>query len=169
MIDCRQYLITDYKIHVKKNSRVADHCAQHSLSEPLNENLQQLCSQNNDNERHLHDQLCENCENCKSFLSDLGDTVQAMIDTEMAREIKNVNQLRKLEESLLEIVESEKKIMELKKHIVRSFWSEMQRRKIIENLNPSTALLTLDWAQKILPQRHLESQKASFNFLNYLF
>jgi hypothetical protein len=51
--------------------------------------------------------------------------------------------------------------MELKKHVVRSYWSEIQRRLIIEKLDRETALLTLDWAQKILPQKHQESQKVS--------
>jgi hypothetical protein len=80
--DCRQYLTTDYKLHVKKVSRVSDHCAQHALSDPSDEQLQNQCTKDSENLQHVHDQLCQRCETCRTVIIDLQDNVKAMMETE---------------------------------------------------------------------------------------
>jgi hypothetical protein len=153
--ECRQYLRTDFRIHLKKISRVADHCAQHALSDPNDAWQRSQCTQaDNSEESHIHDQFCDRCESCKSALNDVYATIENVKNNE-----QTAANIRGHEEILAQIVDATKTIVELKRHLVRSFWSDLQRQSIVEQLNESNALLTLDWAQKILPQRYLESQK----------
>ncbi|CAF1459416.1 unnamed protein product [Rotaria sordida] len=51
----RNYLKTDYKVHVSCSSTVPDHCSIFSLSDPINKCWQNICD-------HNHDQQCDRCE-----------------------------------------------------------------------------------------------------------
>uniref|UniRef100_A0A914P6G8 Integrase catalytic domain-containing protein n=1 Tax=Panagrolaimus davidi TaxID=227884 RepID=A0A914P6G8_9BILA len=53
-------------------------------------------------------------------------------------------------------------VLELRSHIVRSTWSEMERGKDISELDATKAYITFDWAQKYLPTKYRETQKDYF-------
>ena len=55
--ECRVYMQTDFKIHIKEVSRIADHCATHALSDPNEELLQSSCSKLDEKQRHVHERL----------------------------------------------------------------------------------------------------------------
>lgn len=63
------YLRSDYRIHVKAESRVADHCCFHALSDLINPLLSVDCS-------HNHDMICEQCELGKIFASSVEKTCE---------------------------------------------------------------------------------------------
>ena len=50
----RQYLKTDYKVHVTKSSTIGDHCATFSLSDKVDKNFRQLCD-------HGYTDVCDEC------------------------------------------------------------------------------------------------------------
>ena len=52
----RQYLKSDYKVHVSKLSTVGDHCATFALSDKLDKDFRQSCD-------HEHNDTCEECFN----------------------------------------------------------------------------------------------------------
>ncbi len=45
----RNYLKLDYKLHITRFSRIADHCANHALSDPNEKKWSEICD-------HQHDQ-----------------------------------------------------------------------------------------------------------------
>lgn len=58
-----------------------------------------------------------------------------------------------------EIKDATTQIPELKNHHI---WSDIQRSKIVEDLDDKTVLLTIDWAMKFLPMHHREVQQNFF-------
>jgi hypothetical protein len=46
----RNYLKLDYKLHITRSSRIADHCTNHALSDPKEKKWSENCD-------HQHDQL----------------------------------------------------------------------------------------------------------------
>jgi hypothetical protein len=59
----------------------------------------------------------------------------------------------------MEVHENEKLIIELKKHIVRTEWSNKERQSIINDLKVNEGLLTMDFAMKWLPLKARERSK----------
>lgn len=47
-------------------------------------------------------------------------------------------------------------------HVLRSSYTDDERSKIINELKDNEAMLTLDFAQKLLVQKHYETQKNYF-------
>jgi len=142
LMEARQYLGTDYKIHLKEISRVADHCLRYALSDVAKTEYRSDCDNgNSNNEHHIHGLKCDRCELIKSVLGDVEDVAQhALAKTDVASAII--------------------KIVDMKRHIARATHSEMQRQSIIASLSNRRdhALITIDWAQKYLPISARESQ-----------
>lgn len=55
-------------------------------------------------------------------------------------------------------------IYELKRHYIRSFYTAFTKIAILNDLKPGQALVTMDFAQKYLPQNYLEEQSVSSYF-----
>ncbi len=53
-------------------------------------------------------------------------------------------------------------IVQLMSHRVRAAQQEQQKRLYIDEIDETTAFLTVDWSQKILPQQFRESQSSYF-------
>ncbi|PIC29994.1 hypothetical protein B9Z55_021385 [Caenorhabditis nigoni] len=73
-----QYLRTDYRLHVKKTSRVADHCAVYALSDPDDLALAESCS--NGPDAHAHDVKCDRCERTKAILDVIEEHAKEFLD-----------------------------------------------------------------------------------------
>ena len=58
----RFYLKSDYKVHVKRSSNIADHYCIHALSDPKGVSFAQECD-------HEHDESCMECSNLTRTLS----------------------------------------------------------------------------------------------------
>jgi len=61
-----------WRMHVSKESRVADHCRQYALSDPSDRNSHVLCE-------HQHIDQCDRCDAMEEALLDI-KTALAMID-----------------------------------------------------------------------------------------
>ena len=53
-------------------------------------------------------------------------------------------------------------VFQLMAHRLRAAQQERQNEKYVNEMDKSTALLTIDWSQKILPQEFREGQSAYF-------
>ena len=53
-------------------------------------------------------------------------------------------------------------VFQLMAHRIRASQQERQKQKYFSEMDESTALLTIDWSQKVLPQEFREGQSAYF-------
>lgn len=53
-------------------------------------------------------------------------------------------------------------VFQLMAHRIRAVQQEEQKKKYLEVMDGTTAFLTVDWSQKILPQQFREGQSAYF-------
>ena len=65
------YIGFQFKMHVKYESRISDHCQVHALSDPQNPRFFHFSA----NHEHVHDLACGNCKMVKSVLSELQTAV----------------------------------------------------------------------------------------------
>ncbi|CAF0765842.1 unnamed protein product [Didymodactylos carnosus] len=57
----RQYLKSDFKVHVSKSSTIGDHCVTYAVSDKSTKEFRQLCD-------HKHDDICIDCANLSNTL-----------------------------------------------------------------------------------------------------
>lgn len=146
--ESHQYLETDFKLHVKPISRVADHCIQYALSDPVNNNFAKKCEIARYKDSHEHDILCDRCEQLKTIL---GEVRTHVLNYDIQPEDEKNRFVAKYSAA-------EKAIYDMRRHQLRSVLSSNTRKNIIEKLgDPSEAdaLVTLDWAMKWLPTKGL--------------
>ncbi|EGT56425.1 hypothetical protein CAEBREN_21839 [Caenorhabditis brenneri] len=164
LLDALQYLRTDFRLHIKRFSRVADHCATFGLSDPKQSEYSASCSTGP--HAHKHDYKCDRCETLNTILTEIKkfgknfqDSSQDIIDNDGSDALdtdKKTLEKRKLEVEMIKRHENE--ILEMKKHILRSAFTDQERQNIVNSLSENEGLLTLDFAQKYLPTWHREKQ-----------
>jgi hypothetical protein len=157
LLEAKQYLKTDYRIHLKVDSKVADHCFKYALSDEKDMYLKQLCDTEWNFHQHKHNFLCSRCELVKQSLGDMRNLVVDLL--EEAKQENNAGLISFLTEMQAELHENENKIYEYKRHVVRTEWSNRERRNIIEQLQLNEGFLTLDFAMKWLPQASREQSR----------
>ncbi|PAV70423.1 hypothetical protein WR25_06454 [Diploscapter pachys] len=129
--EARQYLHTDYKIHVKMDSPVADHCVRFALSDPSNVNYRSKCDSADSPYPHTHNAVCDRCQAVKKVLGDVKDTAE-----QLKLEVEN----------------------ELKKNANNQNLKDKVRADTIDGLKEGDAMLTFDYAMKQEKERHRETQ-----------
>jgi hypothetical protein len=142
LIESRQYLETDYLLHVKPVSRVADHCIRHALSDPVDEKFATQCATEGTEDSHHHDMMCDRCESLKTVLGEIQEHVMSYNLPEHEKERTRTKYLA-----------AETAIMEMRRHQLRSVLSSRTRKDLIEQLAPDEAFITVDWAMKWLPTK----------------
>ena len=85
---------------------------------------------------------------------ELLDQIEDCINTIDNEEAKN--------ELLYDLKLAWEDIFQLMCHRVRAAQQEIQKRKYIEEMDETTAFMTVDWSQKILPQQFREGQSSYF-------
>ncbi|XP_063443702.1 uncharacterized protein LOC134724540 [Mytilus trossulus] len=58
LLQCKQYLRTDFKVHIAANSEVGDHCLMYALSDSIHPQFAHPC-------QHQHNLVCVTCEQLK--------------------------------------------------------------------------------------------------------
>ncbi|PIC12883.1 hypothetical protein B9Z55_028121 [Caenorhabditis nigoni] len=152
LLESFQYLRTDYRLHVKPSSRVADHCAKSALSDPNDKKLSSSCDHGPD--KHAHDLKCERCELLTNTLNDIKELLNAFLEN------ANAGKADEREEEIRMISYFTNRIIEMKKHYLRAELTSQEKSNVIENLQDNEALVILDFAQKFLPKWHREKQSA---------
>lgn len=127
----KQYLKTDYKINVARESRVRDHCICFALSDFSSSYLSKSCS------NHDHDQVCSECLYLAQALHDVSPSIQNTKDDQ--QEIK-----RKMYKFNL----AYDAIQAWKCHPIRSVNQDLGRECVLDILTDDAIYLNLDFAMK---------------------
>lgn len=127
----KQYLKTDYKINVKRTSRVRDHCIYFALRDSTSSSFSTPCSD------HDHDQVCSECSYLAQALEDVKESIKNSEGHE--EEIK-----RKLYKFTL----AQDAIRAWKCHQLRSVNQDLGRECILDVLGEDAIYLNLDFAMK---------------------
>ncbi|EFP11361.1 hypothetical protein CRE_13812 [Caenorhabditis remanei] len=153
LFEAAQYLRTDYRLHVKKCSRVADHCATLALSDPMDKSMASSCSTGN--YTHKYDLKCERCEQVNNTLNEIESLATQLASS---ASLTNSESLERRKDEVFQIKKYIEDIFELKKHYLRAAYTNQEREDILSSLKDNEALITLDFAQKYLPRWHREKQ-----------
>lgn len=129
---------------MSKNSTVADHCTVYALSSPNDDDYKQDCS-------HVHDDTCDRCHRLTKVISDI----------EQGLEKADCTIAVKKELSFI-ISEAKKNIFAWKAHLLRSANQDQRRLDVLDHLDSTSLLLTIDWAMKYQPKKYRESQSEWF-------
>ncbi len=135
----RNYLKTDYKVHVSCSSTVPDHCSIFALSDVNNKCWQQTCD-------HNHDQKCDRCELLKITLNKICAFIQQHQTNAELRD-----------RLLYRVQQQVQCIEEWKAHLLRTIHQDQARIDVLNNLDCETAMIHVDWAMKWLPVKYRES------------
>ncbi|CAF1174941.1 unnamed protein product [Adineta ricciae] len=142
--ESRNYLKSDYKVHVSCSNQVADHCTTYALSSTDNKCWNQTCD-------HHHDQQCDRCELLKISLAKIEMFIeQYQMDSSLRDRL------------LHRLKQQTQYILEWKAHLLRTIHQDQPRVNILENLDHETAIIHVDWAMKWLPTKYRESTKDHF-------
>ena len=140
----RQYLKTDYKVHVTKSSTIGDHCATFSLSDKVDKNFRQLCD-------HEHTDVCDECLSLRVTF----DEVKCAIDS-------STNDKQTSARLLTKLMSYEEAIDAWKCHLLRAINQDLCRQEILGTLNNNSVYIYMDWAMKWLPEKYREGQSNFF-------
>ena len=78
----KNYLKTDFKVHITDESRCTDHCRAHALSDSMPE-FQRKCF-------HEHNEICDRCEALESSLTE----IEVIVSSEQVQLRYTFNRLR---------------------------------------------------------------------------
>ncbi|EGT40198.1 hypothetical protein CAEBREN_09129 [Caenorhabditis brenneri] len=167
LYEAAQYLRTDFRLHVKKFSRVADHCATYALSDPINDKMALSCTDGA--HRHDHDYTCQRCERVDAVLSQTKSYAELLLKeaegvdtTDVDMELKKKQLVSDYQEHVALIDKYTDHVYEMKKHLLRASVANQERESIISSLEDNEVLITIDFAQKFLPKWHREKQSDYF-------
>lgn len=141
----RQYLKTDYKIHLSRESPCPDHSRQFALSSAEPE-FQGSCA-------HQHTVGCDRCDDLKNAIADL----QLAFDSQEVKFSKDL-----LEELQYDVDNAIPGIDGWKAHILRAAHQDTAKKAVVENLADNQVLIIMDWAMKFLPLSYGETQRDWF-------
>lgn len=159
------YLQSKYEGHCGEDEESITHCTVFALSQENDPCYSQACN-------HTHDLSCKGLQHeefsfCQSF-NDIYidchlDCISIMV---MFDEIEDhINQIKDEEarnEFLYDFKLAWDKVFQLIAHRIRAAQQERQKEKYLNDMDEFTALMTIDWSQKILPQQFREGQSAYF-------
>ena len=132
-----------FQLHITESSAVADHCKPFALSFPGDKDYISPCD-------HEHKERCDRCV----ILPRVVDEIQPALE--------NIDDGAEKGEMKFQVEQSVQKISVWKVHILHSSNQDQARLDVLESLNPTSALLVLDWAMKFLPKKYRESQSDWF-------
>ncbi|CAB4012091.1 Transposon Tf2-6 poly [Paramuricea clavata] len=140
----RQYLKSDFKIHISLENQCADHCRTYALSDSTLE-YKKKCF-------HKHNMTCDRCDMSKGTLSAIRTAVSSKNVT-MSEETK--------EETVHDLDAAVQKIQFWKEHILRTVHQDTAKN-ILEEMKPNQVLIIMDWAMNFLPVSYRETQSECF-------
>ncbi|GMT08034.1 hypothetical protein PENTCL1PPCAC_30208, partial [Pristionchus entomophagus] len=148
----RLYLKTDFRMHLKMDSHCIDHCYVHSLSDPSDKIFQY------EGKQHSHTVRCPRCEMMDFCINEIKSLIERLNDS-----MKDCDASKKtVAEMKIRMEQNVAKIIDMKKHLVRAGYTDLERTRLINELNNGEAFVTMDFAQKFLPMYKWESQSKYF-------
>ena len=138
------YLKTDYKVHCKETeSPCADHCRFFSLSDATDNDFLTICC-------HSHDLVGESCENIKDTIDKIENQITTHSSTRFSKDLK--------EDLLHDFSVAKEHILKWKSHIMRSVNPELEKQRVLTELDDSSVFLIMDWAMKLTQMKYREKQ-----------
>ncbi len=129
LMEAKHYIKADFKMHLKKSSKVAKHCMSWALSDP---NDQHFLHHEND---HTHDYVCPHCSSVQTTIQEIKGELSAK--DWPADELNEV---------LYQLDQADVDIQKWIAHQVRSAYQDSLKDEIIAHLKPRTvAFITVDW------------------------
>jgi hypothetical protein len=125
----KQYLKSDFKVHVSRSSCIADHCISFALSDSKSLCFQSQCD-------HQHDEQCIECVMIRSTLFDIKEAIQSNTSKET------------IDRVMYDFDEYVDAILTWKAHLIRCVNQDLCRTEIMRDLSPTSIHLNLDWAMK---------------------
>uniref|UniRef100_A0A914PV90 C2H2-type domain-containing protein n=1 Tax=Panagrolaimus davidi TaxID=227884 RepID=A0A914PV90_9BILA len=155
--ESENYFKTDFYTQIKMTSRIGDLCIPFALSDPNDKEFRAVDCPKQDMLAHEHDLQFDRMRLFDQTIVDIRDTLTQLIEEATdPKEKEDISELRD------DVFRSEKDIMEWKKHIVRSKYSNHVRGEIIDELQEGEAFITIDYATRYLPIKHIEKQSDFF-------
>ncbi|GMT10256.1 hypothetical protein PFISCL1PPCAC_1553, partial [Pristionchus fissidentatus] len=148
----RSYLKGNFCKHLKKESRISDHCMFWALSDPNNAHFKM------EHKGHEHKQRCTECKNIEHTI----DELRTLICDVGSEKKLSVDEKRKMEAYAHEFELRATSLHELKAHLVRSEYASMDKERIMDNRKEDEAMIILDYAQRWDPERYRETQSQYF-------
>ncbi|CAF4890567.1 unnamed protein product [Rotaria sp. Silwood1] len=136
----KMYLKTKYGCECGETAQTTTHCTIFAMNQPNNPFYSQSCN-------HDHNMYCEACLSVFVLFDKIEDYINTITDHEMRDEI------------LYDFKMSWDSIFELMGHKIRAAQQEQQ---YINEIDETAAFLTIDWAQKVLPQQFREGQSFEY-------
>jgi hypothetical protein len=138
---CRFHLKSDYKLHVSKESLIADHCSTFALSDTKDSNFREKFS-------HEHTDTCEECLILTNTLYEIEKHLnsQGYDQSNIERELVKFQLLKE-------------PILQWKAHSLTSVNQDLCRDELLENLPEDAFYMYLDFAMKFLPAKYREGQE----------
>lgn len=130
--DAKRYLKTDFKTHVERESKSADHCVTHALSDTKNEAYQSSCL-------HSHDDHCDRCE--------IIDDCFQKVESQLQRIEMNEEERSQL---MFDFKQCTTAIRAWKSHLLRTVVQEDAKQDAMKEINDEICLVIIDWAMKFL-------------------
>jgi hypothetical protein len=127
-------------------SQDVNRCMTHALSHPTDKDFQCLCT-------HEHGVECEIMQQDVAFLQELrADIVQRVTTLDDAER----------EHLLWKLNACEVLLSKYKAHLLRKTWDREAYKRLVGRLTATSALIIIDYGQKVEPMRHNESQSECF-------
>ena len=142
--DIKRYLKTEYKGHVGKDERCADHCVVHSLSDRSEPRFNDTCKQ-------AHNATCVQCASFDELIEEITNKIN---ETPMSEEERS-----RLRHECMQYIES---IKAWKAHLIRTVNQEEAKQDVLSQLDGEKCMVVMDWAMKYLPQRYRERMSDFF-------
>ncbi|CAF4218003.1 unnamed protein product [Rotaria sp. Silwood2] len=139
----KQYLKSDFKLHVSRLSRVPDHCILFALSERHSQFFSSSCD-------HNHDETCIECTNLKSVIFDIKEAIQKYKSQEI------------IDRTMYDYDDFVESILAWKAHLLRCVNQDQCRTDVLQVMSANSIFLNLDWAMKWNPLSYREGQAAFF-------
>ena len=147
LVDAKRYLKADYKLHLSRDERCADHCIVYALSSPTDASFRDTCD-------HVHNVVCDACRGMETVVKEIGAQIEGISDAGQDEVAK-----RKLQ---FEYGQAKEAIGAWKAHNMRVVNQEPAKQDVLSTLNSNNCLIVMDWAMKFLPLRHREQMRDFF-------
>ena len=122
----RFYMKSDYKVHIRQSSNIADHCCIYALDDPKRNDFAENCD-------HEHDEFCIECSNLTSTLNEIEQFIE---ETETNKEL--LDRALKTFRSYRESIEA------WKAHLLRCINQDSCRETLLSTLSSNEIYLNLD-------------------------
>ena len=144
LLDAKRYLKADFRLHVSRDERCADHCTVYALSSTTDLSINGMCS-------HVHDIRCDACRGIETVIKAIGTKLDGASSPN-----DDIVTSQKLQ---FEHSKAKEAIDAWKAHNLRAVNQDLAKQDVLRKLNGNDCLIVMDWAMKFLPLRYREQMR----------